>query len=241
MFAHDCMNDCRYEEAVIIYKLVIDVQIFVEDENGGDYFELSLEEMVDEKLAGINLKALALDILYSEYQLQTPTQRANALYSYFTYPYFKDIHIEEMFSVGREELRDTDLFLQSWIDLLMHQSGGVAARLFKEGLLYYKGTEGLLEMARLGYKEHPSAYLAVLLEYEKEHSYGKLQEIAKEALDRIESDLKIRGEIAIKAAQASHCIDDSKFMKKCWYEAFYSDSSISNYLRLFVDGEVAKE
>lgn len=241
LFAHDCMNDCRYEEAVAIYKLVMDIQIFVEDECGGDSFELSLEEMVDEELVGVNLKVLAQDVLYSNYQLQTATQRASVLYSFFTYPYFKEIHIEDIFSIGREELRDTDTFLQSWIDFLMQQSGEIAARLLKEGLLYYKGTEGLLEMARRGYKEHPSVYLAALLEYEKTHDYEKMKEIGKEALDRIESDLKIRSEIAMKAAQASYFMNDSEFMKKCWYEAFCSNSTISNYLRLFLDGEVIRE
>ena len=235
------MNDCRYEEAVAIFNLVMDTQIFVEDECGGDSFELSLEEMVDEKLVGVNLKVLALDVLYSSYQFQTATQRASVLYSYFTYPYFKEVHIEDIFSIGREELRDTDIFLQSWIDFLMQQSGEVAVRLLKEGLLYYKGTEGLLEMARKGYKEHPSVYLAALLEYEKTHDYEKMKEVGKEALDRVGSDLKIRGEIAIKAAQASHCVNDSEFMRKCWYEAFYSNSTMPNYLRLFVDQVVIKE
>ncbi|KJR44918.1 hypothetical protein UF75_4711 [Desulfosporosinus sp. I2] len=235
------MNDCRYEEAVTIFKLIMDTQIFVEDEDGGDSFELSLEEMVDEKLVGVNLKVLALDVLYSNYQLQTAAQRASVLYSYFIYPYFKEIHIEDIFSIGREELRDTDMFLQLWIDFLMQQSGEVSACLLKEGLLYYKGTEGLLEMARKGYKEHPSVYLAALLEYEKTHDYEKMKGIGKEALDRIESDLKIRGEIALKTAQASGCLNDSEFMKECWYEAFYSNSTIPNYLRLFTDGEVIRE
>ncbi|HHY72033.1 MAG TPA: hypothetical protein GX497_02160 [Bacillus bacterium] len=241
LFAHDCMNDCRYEEAVTILKLVMDTPIFVKDEDGGDSFELDLEEMVDEKLVGVNLKVLALDVLYSNYQLHAAVQRASVLYSYFTYPYFKEIHIEDIFSIGREELRETDLFFQSWINFLMKQSGEVSARLLKEGLLYYKGTEGLLEMARKGYKEHPSVYLAALLEYEKTHDYEKMKEIGKEALDRIENDLKIRGEIAIKTAQASHCVNDIEFMRKCWYEAFYSNSTIPNYLRIFVNEEVTRE
>ena len=241
LFAHDCMNDCRYEEAVTIYKLVMDAQIYVEDECGGDSFELSLEEMVNEKLVGVNLKVLALDVLYSNYQLQTAAQCASLLYSYFTYPYFKEIHIEDIFSIGREELRDTDMFFQSWIDFLMRESGEVAARLLKEGILYYKGTLGLVEMARKCYKEHPSVYLAVLLEYEKVHDYEKMKEIGKEALENLECDLKIRGEIAIKTAQASCCVNDSEFMKKCWYEAFYSNSTIPNYLRLFVNKEVIGE
>ena len=241
LFAHDCMNDCRYEEALTIFKLVMDTPIFVEDELGGDSFELSLEEMVDEKLIGVNLEILALDVLYSTYQLLPTTQRASALYSYFTYPYFNKVKIEDIFSIGREELRDTELFLQSWIDLLMGKSGDVAARLLREALLYHKGTEGLVEMARKGYEEHPSVYLAALMEYEKTHDYEKMKEIGMEALDKLESDLKIRGEIAIKTAQASRCVDDSATMRKCCYEAFYSNSTIPNFLRLFVDREVINE
>ncbi len=241
LFAHDCMNDCRYEEAVNIFELVMNLQVFVEDECGGDSFELSFEEMVDEKLVGINLKVLALDVLYSNYQLQTANKRANILYSYFAYGYFKDIHIEDIFSIGREELRDTDMFLQSWIDFLMTQSWEIAARLLRESLIYYKGTEGLVEMARQGYKEHPSVYLAALLEYEKSHDYIKIEEVGKEALNKLPLDLKIRGEIALKTAQASYCINDYEFMKKCWYEAFYSNSTVLNYLRLFVDKDTMKE
>jgi len=240
IFAHDCMNDCRYEEAVTVFKLVMETQITAEDEYGGDTIELSLEEIVDEKLVGINLKVLALDVLYSNYQSQMPDQRASVLYSYFAYPYFKDISIEDIFSVGREELTDTDEFFQSWIDFLMQQSGEVAARLLKEGLLYYKGKDDLLEMARKGYKEHPSVYLATLLEYEKTHDYEKMKEIGKEALDKLDRDLRIRGEIAMKTAQASCSVNDSEFMRKCWYEAFYSNSTVPNYLRLFADTEVIR-
>ena len=241
LFAYDCVNDCRYKEAAVIFKLVMDTPICAEDEWGGDSFELSLEEMVDERLVGINLKSLALHALYSEYQLQPANNRAKALYLYFSYPYFKDIHIEEVFSVGREELKDIDNFFESWIEWLMLKNGDLAARLLKEGILYSKGIKGLLEVARQGYKEHPSVYLAVLWEYEKVHDYEKMKEIGKEALDTLEADLKIRGEIAIKVAQASYCINDKELAIKCFYEAFYSNSTIPNYLRLFLDKEMARE
>ena len=45
----------------------------------------------------------------------------------------------------------------------------------------------------------------------------------------------------MKTAQASCCINDNEFMRKCWYEAFYSNSTIPNYLRFFIDGEALRE
>ena len=45
----------------------------------------------------------------------------------------------------------------------------------------------------------------------------------------------------MKVAQASYCVNDIKLMKKCWYEAFLSNSTIPNYLRLFADEKVTKK
>jgi hypothetical protein len=96
-------------------------------------------------------------------------------------------------------------------------------------------------MAGICYKVHPSVYLAALVQYEKAHDYEKMKEIGVEALGKLARDLKMRGEVAIKTAQASRCVNDHSFMRKCWYEAFYSNSSIPNYLRLFVDRQAIDE
>ena len=240
MFAHDCMNDFRYVEAVSVFNLIMNTTVYADDDSG-DLIELSLEEMVGEKLVNINLRTVALDVLYSDYQIQPTKERANSLYDYFNYSYFDEIHIEDIFSIGREELKDTDIFLQSWIDFLMQQKGETATRLLKEGVLYYKGSEGLIEISRKVYREHPSMYLAAILEYEKTHDYEKMKEIGKEALNNLDRDLKLRGEIAIKTSQASWCVNDFEYMRKCWYEAFYSDSTIANYLRIFANKEASIE
>lgn len=116
LFAHDCINDRRYEEALSVFNLVRDTQISVIDE-GGDSFELNLDKLVEEKLAGIKLRVFALDVLYTVYQLQPTDRRAVSLYSYFSYPYFRGIHIEDIFSIGIEELKDTDIFWQTWISV----------------------------------------------------------------------------------------------------------------------------
>jgi hypothetical protein len=48
-------------------------------------------------------------------------------------------------------------------------------------------------------------------------------------------------EIAIKTAQASKHIQDIQTMEKCWFETFYSDSTVVNYLRLYVDDDVVEK
>ncbi len=113
IFAYDCVNDRRYEEAVMVFELLIDATILAEDEYGGDYVQLGIDEMVDEGLVSIDLKKFALNTLYSEYQFQPIDKRVENMYVYFDIPYFKGIHIEDILSIGREELKDTDIFFQS--------------------------------------------------------------------------------------------------------------------------------
>jgi len=239
LLACTCVNDGRYAEALSVFELIMGTQVLVENESSGDSFDFGIEELVQEKLVSINLRVLALNVLYAEYQLQPADNRAPRLFSYFSLSYFKDIHIEDILSVGREDLDGLDLFFQAWIDFLMLQKGEVAARLLREGALYFRGTQGLVEAARLCYGLHPSLYMAAVLEYEKVNAFESMLEIGKEALVNLAGDCRLRGEIAVKVAQASHGINDLQLMKASWYEAFYSNSTVANYLRLFVDADVA--
>ncbi len=40
-------------------------------------------------------------------------------------------------------------------------------------------------------------------------------------------------EIALKTSLAAYHIGDEEFMQECWYEAYDSDTTVVNYLRLF--------
>lgn len=71
------------------------------------------------------------------------------------------------------------------------------ARLLKEAVLYRRGADGLPEMAEENASVHPSLYLSVMTEYEKERRYEKIEEVGKAALEKIDADFTIRGEIAI--------------------------------------------
>ena len=167
-------------------------------------------------------------------------KRAEDMYLYFSFSTFSKIHMEEIFHVGRENLKDTERFWNDWIELLKSKKGDVEARLLKEAVLYCKGIEGLLEMAEENVSIHPSLYLAVMDEYEKEHFYEKIEEVGKDALDKIDANLTIRGKIALKTAYvSSHLMHEEEMMQFCW-ECFCSDSTVKNYLRLFGTEEMAK-
>ena len=231
-FAENCINDFRYEDALSVMELIMDLEVVVANDYG-DEFTLGLEELVEEKIINIKLKKLAVKVLYCNYIIQTKEKRAESTYLYFKYLYFHDICVEDIFDIGRERLKDGKCFWNDWIKCLMTKKGDLEARLLKDAILYHMGIDGFLIKAREGYAIHPSLYLLALNEYEKKHEYKKLMEIGIEALDKININMVIRSEIALKTSLASYHIGDERFMKECWYEAYDSNTTIVNYLRLF--------
>ena len=236
-FAEDCVDDMRYQEANEIYEWLWEMSVFTDNEFGDP---VDIEVLEDNNLIHTDMKRLALLTLYADYQGLPLEKRAEDMYLYFSFDTFSKIHMEEIFHVGKEKLKDTERFWKDWIELLKSKNGDIEARLLKEAVLYCKGIEGLLEMAEENVSIHPSLYLAVMDEYEKEHFYEKIEEVGKDALDKIDVNLTIRGKIALKTAYvSSHLMHEEEMMQFCW-ECFCSDSTVKNYLRLFGTEEMAK-
>lgn len=236
-FAEDCIEDRRYQEANEIYEWLWDMSIVTDNE-----FDdlVDLEMLAENNLIHTDMKHLALLTLYADYQALPPEKRAEDMYLYFTFSTFFKLHMEEMLHVGREKLKDTERFWKDWIELLKSKNGDLEARLLKEAVLYCKGINGLLEMAEENASIHPSLYLAVMDEYEKGYFYEKIEEVGKKALEKINVDIKIRGEIALRTAFVSSCLmHEEEMMQFCW-ECFRSDSTVKNYLRLFATEKLTK-
>ena len=237
LFAHDLLYDCRYDAAIIVYDLILETQIAVQEEEdlGDGFFFLSVAELVFEELLKLDMEQLGLAAIYATYQTQQPEQRAAAIYDYFSYPFLARLKLEDMLAVGREELEDQAEFFQAWISYLKQQSGDLASRLLHEACFFHEGTSGLVKAARNSYQDHPSLFLLALSAYEEQKDYSTMVDLGQEALASLDPDLKIRATIALKTSQAASFLNKQELQHKCWYEAFYSDSTVYNYLRLFSD------
>lgn len=228
-----CVNDGFYEEAETIFNLMIESEVTVASEWDG--FELELKGMVKEGLAAIDLKEFALNGLYAAYQSTAKEQRAEKIYGYFSVPFCREIRLEDMLSVGREELGEQPEFWDSWIALLAGKNGDVEERLLKEAVCYQRGGAGILDIARLSYEKHPSLYMEALIYKEKEHDLAGQKEIGDEALEKIDVKYVIRSEIALKTAEAAVGLGKEKEVGRYYFEAFSSGTTPVNYLRLLVE------
>ena len=239
--AKDCVDDCRYQEANFIYEWLWVMEVCAESEYSEECDPADLQDLTEHDIIRTDLKQLALLTLYAAYQVLDADRRAENLYLYFSHRAFQDLHLEDMLQVGREELAETARFWEDWITLLKNEEGDVEARLLQEAVLYQGDVERLVAVAEEVCNLHPSLYLAAMEAYYKRHEYEQIEKIAETALIKINKRLKIRGDIALKAAYAASCLShDEQMMRFCW-ECFYSDSTIRNYLRLFGTKEMAQQ
>lgn len=238
-FAKDCVDDRRYQEANDIYEWLWSMSVCTDSE--WDSEPVDLEMLAENDVIRTDMKQLALLTLYADYQIQEPVNRAEDLYLYFEYGTFRKLHIDDMFYVGRENLTGKEQFLNDWIALLQTKSGEVEARLLKEAVFNRDGIEGLVAMADGNADIHPSLYLTAMDEYSKKHDYVQMEKVGKKATEKINKKFKIRSQVALRAAYASSCLlHEENVMEFCW-EAFHSDTTVRNFLRLFAKEEMAKQ
>lgn len=237
-FAKDCVEDRRYQEAQSIYGWLWEMTVDASSEY--DCEPVDLETLAENGILHADLKQLALLTLYAAYQVQEPAGRAEELYLYFSHPAFHQLHIEDMFHVGRENLEETGQFLEDWIALLLEKTGDSSDRLLQDAVLYYEGLEGLANRAATHGAAHPALYLAAMREYEKNHDYLHMEETGKQAVERIDPGLAIRSVVALKAAYAASCLAHTDEVYQFCWEGFRSKPTARNFLRLFGAKEMAE-
>ena len=237
-FANDCINDRRYQEANSIYEWLWEMEVGTDYEDGEF---VDLDTLAENGIIATDMKQLALQTLYANYQVLKKEKRAEMLYLYFNHSAFKNLHMEEIFHVGREALKDQKQFWEDWIVLLKNKQGDIAGRLLKDAVLYSQGIDGLVHIADESAAVHPSPYLAAMDVYGKAQDYEKIEKTGEKVLEKVNRQLKIRAEICLKAAYASFRLGhEEKMMKFCW-ECFCSESTEKNFLRLFGTKEMAAQ
>lgn len=228
-----CVNDGFYQTALDTFELMTDTEAWVDD--GGDYFEIGFDGMLEEHLVSIDEDGLKKSVLYAVYQNTSPGERSEALYSYVILPFFHSVKLEDILSVGREELPDSSLFVEQWIEFLTDKPGDVAGQFLRDAVLYQKTGDEMMEAARRGARCHPSLLLAVLEYFEQKQDIRRQLTLGQEALEMVDEKYKIRGQIALSTAQAALRTGDLDLAEECRKKAFESDTNPLNYLRIMAE------
>lgn len=224
------VNDRCYETAVKLFDLLSEAEVFAQDQ--GDCFTLNLEEMIQEQLASIDRDELAKHVLYAVYQSTEPEKRVECFYEYCMQPFFGKIQLEQILSLGSEELKGLPEFWDGWIELLLHKENDRAGEFLRQAVLYQQNEDEMIKTARRAVKKHPSLYLEVLEYLGDQNKCEQQLKVGTEALAAMDKSCRLRSKAALLTAEAALKSGDKKTAEMCWIEAFESHSTPVNYLRI---------
>lgn len=232
---HTCIDQVFFEKSSVeLSELLsaLEVQVI------GDYLDcdgepLTLRDIYDHGLLTVDYPGFVNECLYLIYMGTPAEKRPEKLYEMIkNMEGGQKIRLEEMMQLGNGELPEADRFFKDWLQYLGNQDGRLAERLLTEAQSMISDDKVLLENARIFARKHPSLYLSYLRGKDNTQNTQFLWSIGCEALSEIPVSYVIRAQIALMTAGYANQLHQKEKAEWCWLEAFRSDTSVVNYMRL---------
>lgn len=218
---------CELAEALSV------LEVFSE----GDYNDfsgspLSISELYEYGLLDGSFEILVRESMFLAYMGNEPDVRAEEMFCMASNYQCYDVSLEQVMQIGKHDLPDFKSFLPQWIDYLGSQSGRGVKKLLEEACSMIGDDECMLETARKFSGSHPELYLQILQSGAGNGEEERYFSIGMEAMERLPESWLIRSRIALLMAGYACLRQDEMAMEKCWLEAFRSNTSVVNYMRL---------
>ena len=230
---HTCFDRNLFNEGCRLAESLCYTEVHTE----GDYSDydgsaLDLNELYEHDLLCGSIEDCLKECLYLTYMGNELQARAEDIYFLFDRFRYSNVCLEDVLQMGNHDLPEFQEFLPLWIDYLGKQQGGCAKRLISEAQSMVEDDFILLENARKFVGTHPELYLQLLKMKTDADEDDKMLAIGQEAMDAIPVELIIRSKVALRAAEYADRLCRFDVRERCWVEAFRSDTSVVNYMRI---------
>ena len=232
---HRSIDMEAYQEGLKLAEAIAVLDVSV----NGDYNDytgfLSLSNLFEEKLLSGNYQNLVNECLYLAYMGNDTEDRADELLRMIKNMGACQVSLENLLQMGNEELPEVDAFLPLWIERLGSQNDKLSNELLQEALSLIGDNACLLENARKYADAHPNLYLQLLEKNLDTDETSHMLEVGMEALARLPDKYRVRAKIALLTAAYAERTEATEQQERCWLEAFRSDTTVVNYLRLRIE------
>lgn len=229
---HRSIDMEAYRDGVKLAEAIAALDVSV----NGDYNDydcsLRLSNLFEEKLLAGSYQNLVNECLYLAYMGNDPQDRPDELLRMIRNLDAYPVGLENLLQIGSKELPELDAFLPLWAERLGSRDGKLADELLSEALAMIGDDTYLLETARKYVDKHPNLYLQLLEKNVDTGEDPQMLEVGLEALVRIPAKYRMRAKIALLTAGYAERVGETTQKEQCWLEAFRSDTTVVNYLRL---------
>lgn len=230
---HRAIDMEAYSEGCRLAERLSVLEVFADgDYNEYDGSPLGISDLYNHDLLGGDFEKLAAECLFLTYMGNELQDRAEKMFCMMKNLQCDTIKLETILHTGNHDLTQFHEFLPLWIDYLGQQSSFGVKRLLEEAQSMVADEEQLLDIARKFTEKHPELYLQLLQRGLQGDDNEKMFQVGLEALEKISEIFTIRSEIALLTAEYACRMEDKAAAERCWKEAFRSDTSVINYMRI---------
>lgn len=229
---HQMVFQKEYEKAYKMLQRICGLS-FLANSDWFDARELSLWELMDEKVLLRDENEIKKDLLYSVCQIEKPDDRPEKLYQLLNQDWACDISLTDIFSYGPEAIYEEEDFAVTWIGYLRKQSEHRAAVLLEEACIYVGGISLLRKTAMDEGEKHPYLLKALCGRYVDKELWRECLDSVVKGLELVPKQLMIRGEIADYGIIACLHLKENEWERKLVVEAFLSQPTGGHFIRLF--------
>lgn len=227
--AHSCMTEGNHALARDAYAMLFKI-LDKGEESGhlpGSYDPYGMLDMDINEARSSYL----LSVYFSSPEDSLATNMFECM-NYFGHHVGDDFSLKSVVGAGLTPLPAFDEFLKSWIDLLSGKGNGFARYLLREAVVLSRGEAGIADLARKEGLYHPSAYVEWIKMLEKKGDFSEMENAAREGLENVPRDYKMRARIGEYLARAGEYLGDGDAQLSGFREAFYSQPSLDHLLSL---------
>ena len=203
-------------------------------ENVQDYMQLN--ELYEMDILLFDFCSFGLHTLYLQYMIKTGKERISEIYNALLYFNSVNLKIDQMMQAGYNDLPDFDNFLNDWIEYLGAINNKYSQKFIKEAMNLLDNPDDKISIAEKYSKAHPELYEEIMIEGNG-FSDEQLLKIGSDALGHIPVELVARSRIALVTAECAFRLNKLDVAYNCLIEAFRSDTTPTNYLRIVFNCE----
>ena len=216
-----------YKNARKILDLIIYTHYFVLEDDSFDIMIYDIDTIISFELVNLDINKICLTLLLITILISK--NKFEEIYNYYKFYIFKDIKLEDSFSLGLEKIKDLDKFLKNWIQFLSQKNDDISFKLLINYLEYsnYDNYKKVLEMNKV---THPKLCIIILKKIYELKKYEEVIEICESIINEV--DDSIRRDIALLLAESYKKFDSDFDISELLYIAFESSHDESDLIRI---------
>ena len=216
-----------YRNARKILDLIVFTNYSVLEDDSNDILDYEIDDIVSFELVNVDTNKICLTLLFIT--ILIGDNKLEVIYDYYKLYTFRNIKLEDSFSLGLEKIKDLDIFLQNWIQFLSQKSDDISFNLLINSLEYsnYDNYKKVLEMNKV---THPKLCIFILKKIYELKKYKEVIEIGESIINDV--DYSIRRDIALLIAESYKKINSNFDISQYLYIAFESSHNVSDLIRI---------